>query len=337
MTAHVAARVYRGDTVEAVHYATIVVVDASGRLTHHLGSPDLVTMTRSSIKPFQLMPLVTLGGHDRFNFTGRQLAIMCGSHNGSDQHKEVVETNLEVTGHTPEHLQCGSHRPMFMEGAGTFPMHNEHLDPTRHNCSGKHSGFLALAKMLNDPPHDYLDQGSRTQTMVKQYVADFCDYPETEMAVGTDGCSAPNFSMPLVNLARAYQKLAAGKGSELIPDDVVKRIRDAMMAYPVMVSGEGRFDLALMESLPSRVVCKVGAEGIEAIGLTDPPLGIVVKVHDGSFRPLGPICVEVLKQLGIVDKIDGYPHLKEHERPVVRNARSLETGFIESAFTLTKV
>ncbi len=335
--AEIAARVYRGKTVEAVHYATIVVIDETGALTYRLGNPDLIIMTRSSIKPFQLMPLFVTGGVDRFQFSPKQLAIMCGSHNGTSAHREVVEHNLRASGHTPEHLQCGSHRPMFMEGRGEFPSHGEELDQLRHNCSGKHSGFLALAKQLNDPPHEYLNPGSRAQAMVRQIVAEYCEYPEEQMTVGIDGCSAPNVSMPLANLARGYQKLVSGVPSKSVRAESVKRIRDAMMAHPVMVSGEGRLDYDLARSFPGRLICKVGAEGTEVIGLTDPPIGIGVKVHDGSFRPLGPICVRILELLGVIDNIENFPHLAAHRQPIVRNARNIETGTIVSDFELEKV
>ena len=84
------ARVYRGEAVEAIHYGAIAVVDGDGRLTHYVGDPYEPFMTRSSIKPFQLMPLLVTGAADNYGFAPRQLAVMCGSHVGSDDHHQAL-------------------------------------------------------------------------------------------------------------------------------------------------------------------------------------------------------------------------------------------------------
>ena len=83
-----------------------------------------------------------------------------------------------------------------------------------------------------------------------------------------------------------------------------------------------------------KVLCKVGAESIEGIGFSDPPLGIAVKVHDGNRRALGAVCVAVLKQLGLVKDINDFQHLKRHETPEVRNCREIVTGTIVTEFEL---
>ena len=105
--AEIVARVYRGKREESVHYGSIAVVNNEGKLTHYLGDPEFFTFARSSPKPFQLLPTVTSGASDKFGFTPKQLAIMCGSHSGSDEHREVVLSNLKAAGNGPEHLKCG--------------------------------------------------------------------------------------------------------------------------------------------------------------------------------------------------------------------------------------
>ena len=107
-----------------------------------------------------------------------------------------------------------------------------------------------------------------------------------------------------------------------------------------------------------KVLCKVGAESIEGIGFSDPPLGIAVKVHDGNRRAHGAVCVAVLKQLGLVKDINDFPHFmrsqeslpdctnvpvtkgfvtaheKRHETLEVRNCREIVTGSIVTEFEL---
>ena len=331
-----AARVLRNNTAEAVHYASVAVVDGQGHLTHYLGDPYMTIMARSSIKPFQLLPLITTGAAAAFDFTPKQLAIMCGSHTGSDEHRDVVLSNLKLAGNKPEDLQCGSHWPIGMEMARQYPTSGEDSDPVRHNCSGKHSGFLALARHLGEDIAKYLDPDSQTQQIVKTAVAEYCEFAAEKMDVTIDGCSAPNFSMPLYNLALGFKKLANVEGSSVQQKDAAATIKAAMIAYPEMVSGEKRLDLSIMRSFPRNVVCKIGAESLEGVGFADPCLGIAVKVHDGNQRALGAIFVEVMKQLGIIANMSDFPYLKSEEKPPVRNSRNVITGYIVPDFKLRK-
>lgn len=331
-----AARVYRGEVVEALHFATVAVLDKKGNLIYYLGDPDEDFMTRSVVKPFQAMPLILSGAADHFGFSPKQIAITCASHIGTDEHREVVLSNLKLAGNRPEDLQCGTHLPIYMTMHNLYPTGGEDKDPLRHNCSGKHSGFLALAGYLGDDIALYLDPGSRTQQMVKKAVAEMCEYPPENIKVGIDGCSAPVFAVPIKNLALGFKKLASGEGRTPEYTAAARRIREAMTTHPVMVSGEGRLDYDIKRSFPGNAVCKIGAEAIEGIGFTDPPLGICVKILDGNQRALGPVCVEVFKQLGIIKNIDDYPLLKRYINPEILNYRKLVTGNIVCDFKLRK-
>ncbi len=331
------AVIYRGSVVEATHYASIAVVNESGKITHWLGDPEMVTMTRSSIKPFQLVPLVASGGADEFGFSNPNLSIMAGSHSGTDEHIAVVRSNLKKAGNEPSHLKCGHHWPLGMQTDNKYPLQGEDKDPLRHNCSGKHSGFLALARYLGVPPERYLDPESEVQKRVKAAISEICDYPEEKMYMGTDGCSAPNFPMPLRNLAIGFMKLATADVGGNRTEKSLARIREAMSEFPLLFSGESRFDYNLMRSFPWNVICKGGAEALQAIGFREQKIGIVVKVHDGGARGLGVICLEVLRQLGIVQNVDDFAHLVRYNNPEIKNNAGLVTGHVVPVFKLRSV
>jgi L-asparaginase II len=74
-----------------------------------------------------------------------------------------------------------------------------------------------------------------------------------------------------------------------------------MSAHPEMVSGESRNDFVLMRAGRGDWVTKVGAEGVQAIGVRSKGWGIAVKVADGNARGLHPTTVAVLEQLGLLD------------------------------------
>ena len=119
--------------------------------------------------------------------------------------------------------------------------------------------------------------------------------------------------------------------------EAARRIKEAMTKYPYMVSGEKRLDYDLKRSFPGNLVCKIGAEAIEGIGFSDPAIGITVKILDGNKRALGPVIVEVFRQLGILEKIEDFPYLKHYEAPEIRNYRDIVTGKVVPHFKLRKV
>ena len=331
-----AAVVTRGGGVDAWHAAAVAVVDGGGRVVRALGDPELVTFTRSAIKPLQALPLCLTGAADAFGFDAEELALAAASHDGSDVHRAVAERMLTKAGAGAGDLRCGAHWPIGMRAAGRHPCAGEDRNPLRHNCSGKHAGFLAVARTLGVGFNRYLDPDSGVQRAVRRAVADACEIEEASLLVATDGCSAPNFAMPLSALARGFKNLATRGPAGAPLDAALARVRGAMQAHPLMVSGEMRFDAQLSRSFGGRLVCKGGAEGLEAIGFSDPPLGIAVKVLDGGERAGPPICLAVLRALGLITGETPEP-LAGRERPVLTNHQGLETGAIVASVKLETV
>lgn len=331
-----AVQVIRGDAVEAVHHADIAVVDKSGRLTHYLGNPDTIYMARSALKPFQALPLIESGGFDHFGFSEQHLALMCSSHSGTDEHRDQARSALEQAGLKVADLQCGAAWPLYIQFEDIFPVAQDQHDPLRNDCSGKHAGFLALAKFLGEPLEDYLNPENHIQKMIKESVAVCCEYPSQSMKLGIDGCSAPNFSMPVKQLAVGFKNLASGSVSDKSTSEALQRAKAAMTSQPYLVAGHKRFCYDFMRLFGPNGVTKLGAESIQGIGFADPSIGIAIKVADGAGRALGPICIEVLKQMGLLDMTVGKELLGRYECPETRNARDIVTGRIMVDFELKK-
>ena len=319
-----------------MHAASVAVVNEKGELVGSFGDPERRFSFRSATKPFQALPLVTSGAADAFGLDQEELAIACASHNGSDVHVEVVRRLLAHAKAGPEALDCGAHLPIELRLRHEPATRGEDRDPIRHNCSGKHAGFLLLARYLGEELDGYLSPNGRVQTLVRADVARVLGVPQDALEVALDGCSAPTFAASLTALARGFVHLATARA----PDPELARplglVRDAMHAEPSLVSGEGRFDYDLARSFPENVVNKGGAEAIVGIGFRDPPLGIVVKVHDGSDRALGAITIAVLRELGLVSDIANVPHLARHERPIIKNHAKRPTGEIVASVPLRR-
>jgi L-asparaginase II len=234
---------------------------------------------------------------------------------------------LERVGCTPEQLQCGVHPPLYYTAHEQSPPSGVQFTTLHHNCSGKHAGMLAYCRQCAVSIDSYVAFDHPLQQAIRQAVAHFTGVDEGDLVAGIDGCSAPNYAVPLNRLAHAYARLASA-----IEDDrygrAPQQLANAMTAHPEMVSGERRNDLALMTAGQGDWVTKVGAEGAQAIGIRSKGWGIAIKVADGNARGLHPATVAVLDQLGLLD--DGQRKaLQIWRSPAIRNYRGVLTGRVE--------
>jgi L-asparaginase II len=318
------ARVTRGDAVDSVHYGSIAVVDHDGRLLFAAGDPHYLTTTRSALKPLQALPFVAGGGIERFGYAREQVALLCASHSGEPRHIAAVADMLERAGCNPDQLQCGVHPPLFYAAREELPPAGVEFTPLHHNCSGKHSGMLAYCRQWALPIDSYLAFDHPLQQAIRTAVAHMTGVPESELVAGIDGCSAPNYAVPLDRLAHAFARLATNGHDERY-GAAPATLAGAMTAHPEMVSGERRNDLILMRAGRGDWVTKVGAEGVQAVGVRSKGWGIAIKVVDGNARGLHPASVAVLDLLGLLDA-EQRTALEAWRAPTVRNYRGLVTG-----------
>jgi L-asparaginase II len=325
--------VTRGDAIDAVHYGSVAVVDCDGNLLYAAGDPHFLTTTRSALKPFQAMPFVAGGGVERFGYTQQQVALMCASHSGESRHVEAVTDMLAKAGNSAADLQCGTHAPGYFDARGEVPPPPPY-SPLAHNCSGKHSGMLAYCVQCGLPKDSYLAFDHPLQQAIRRAVAHFLATPESELVAGIDGCSAPNYAVPLARLALGFARVAA-RGDDPEYGRAPAIVADAMSAHPEMVSGENRNDLALMRAGRGDWVAKIGAEGVQAIGVRSRGLGIAVKVVDGAKRGLHPATVATLEALGLLSA-EQRAELEQWREPLIRNYRGIVTGQARPVLVLDK-
>lgn len=344
--------VTRGRIVESLHYGSIAVVDAHGKLLASFGDPQLVAFLRSSGKPFQALPFVERGGVEHFGLTARELSLACASHEGSAMHVEVVTAMQKKIGIRESDLQCGVHMPGDTQMFTSLIRSGNEPAPNNNNCSGKHTAMLAHAKMRGLPLETYLELEHPIQQDILTTLAEMCGIERERIELGVDGCSAPNFALPLYNAALGLARLCDPRGLAGPRLEACRAITAAMTSHPEMVSGPGEFDCELMKAGRGRIVCKRGAEGFQAVGLLpgalgadSPGVGIAFKVSDGdpsrmsagleSLCRVRPAAVlEILRQLGGLAP-DGLQALAAFG-PVkpVRNHRGLATGEARPVFKL---
>jgi L-asparaginase II len=321
-----------GYAVENIHYGSVAVVDAAGRLLWSAGDPDVMTFTRSALKPFQALPFLLGGGPARFGLSRSEVALLCASHSGEERHVAGVESILDKIGLSDTHLACGCATPLYYDAVGLPAPAGRQWRSVHHNCSGKHSGFLAWCRLHDVSVDRYVDPSHPLQQAVRATLADCVQMREEQLPMGIDGCSAPNFAMPLARLAHLYARLAQGLRDPKL-GTAMGDLFDAMTTHPEMVSGEARTDLAWMTAGGGDWVAKIGADAVQAMGVRSAGIGIAIKVADGAVRALHPATYAVLDQLGLLDAARR-ERLEAYRAPPVKNARGTVAGDIRAVLTL---
>ncbi|HEV2738458.1 MAG TPA: asparaginase [Candidatus Elarobacter sp.] len=296
-----AVAVRRGARIESVHHVAACVADVDGDVVLRVGTIEEPVFLRSSAKPFIAAAAVRAGVLERFGFGERELAVMCASHNGEPGHVELVASMLERIGATVDDLGCGVHPPSYEPAAAALVARGERPTQLHNNCSGKHTGILALAKVLGAPFAGYLDAAHPAQRAILALCERVSDDVFDGDKLAVDGCGIPVYATTLRKAAISFARFATLRG--LADDDAtaLARVAAAMSAEPWYVGGTGRFDTDLMRATAGRIVCKAGAEGVHCDALLDLGVGLALKVVDGSRRAAPPAVLAVLDALRALD------------------------------------
>jgi L-asparaginase II len=326
----------RGNIVESVHYGSLCVARPDGSILLSLGDIKTKFFLRSSSKPFQALAFLERGGAEFYHLEDKEIALICASHSGTDAHIQTLENLQRKVGIDESNLQCGAHPPYSQKSTDQLLLKGITPRTNHNNCSGKHTGMLAFAKMIGAPLDNYLEPSHPVQQAILHTFADMCGLDVADIELGIDGCTAPVFAVPLPNTATAYARLCQPEGLPEARSKACRLITNAMAAHPDMVAGPERFDTDGMTAGKGAFISKVGAEGYRAIGILpgkvmgiDSSLGITLKISDGdpNLRASSLVAMAVLKALNVLDDTQ-VGALKAYDRRPVFNWRGKEVGEI---------
>ena len=155
-----------------------------------------------------------------------------------------------------------------------------------------------------------------------------------DFKMGLDGCSAPNYALPLDRLAYGYARLASGAQDAEFGQSFAA-LSSAMTAHPELVSGTKRNDLAFMQAGRGDWVSKVGADGVQVVGSKSRGEAFAIKVIDGNKPALFAASVEVMDQLGWLNEAQR-AELGTWRAAALVNARGLTVGARRPVFQLQR-
>lgn len=312
---------WRGGMLESWHSGHAVICDETGGIVEAWGDADAVIFPRSSCKMIQALPLLESGAAAKAGLTDAHLALACASHQGAALHVGMVADWLKAEGLAEADLRCGAHVPMDEAERDRLIRADEKPCQLHNNCSGKHAGFLTLARHLGAGP-EYVEIDHPVQRAVRAAAEEITGM--TSPRYGIDGCSAPNFATSVQALARAMATFAAASDSGGARARAAHRLTRAMAAFPELVAGEGRACTRLMRAMGGRAAVKTGAEAVFVAILPDQRRGIALKIVDGGTRAAEAAITALLVRLGALDRDD--PVVARYLTGPQKNWRGLVTG-----------
>ena len=210
------ATLIRGTNIESIPKIHAVISDKKGRVLMCAGNPEYKSFIRSALKPFQAIPFVSSGAAAKINNPSKSIAIACGSHSGSKLYKRsfqnIMEYDIDINS-----LKCP----------------NLKTSPLEHNCSGKHSAFLATCKKLNWPIETYLKGDHPLQIEIFRIVSELLEIPSSEIKAERDDCGAPTLYLKLIEMSKLYL-LSSSDNAEL------EQISRAMTTNPTLISDNNK-------------------------------------------------------------------------------------------------
>jgi L-asparaginase II len=324
MTNPVLVEVTRGPLVESRHRGAVAVCDAEGRSVLEIGDVTAAIFPRSAVKALQALPLIEQGAADRFGLGDEELALACASHSGETAHVAGVERMLVKAGLKPSDLRCGAHWPIAQAAAAAVARSGAPT-PLHNNCSGKHAGFLCVARALGVDNADYWRPEHPVQRLVRNVLEDFTGTSLDQACCAIDGCSVPTWAMPLRDLARGFAKFGTGHGISPERTRAAAQLRQACAKAPWFVAGTGRFCTEIMQLFGERVFVKTGAEGVYCAALPQRALGIAIKCDDGGSRAAQAIMAALIARFLPVTASEREA-LERFVAPVLRNWNGFEVG-----------
>lgn len=316
---------WRGETLESFHRGVICVVDELNQVVYAKGDIHQECFPRSAMKFLQHVPLIESGAVEKFGFTLKEIAIMCGSHNAEPEHIEVVNGILEKIGLDRYALHCGAHYPMLAKDFVPMYASGKMPNDIHNNCSGKHAGFLALCVFNSWSIEDYLSPDHPSQKLIKHVCASMYETDESKMNYAFDGCSAPIYNITVYHQAVGYKNLICHERYDANRQKACRMIIEAVSQYPEMVAGTDRYCTDMMRVCAAEVIGKTGAEGIFCLGFKHKRWGVCIKIDDGKMLPQYNVAQALIKSTGLFNR-DTLAPLEKYLHDDIKNWNLKSTG-----------
>ena len=321
----VLAELIRNNWLENRHRGAICVSDSKGKTIYSIGDTSRAIFPRSAIKSLQALALFKSGAVQKFDLCDKSIAMASASHLGEPAHIDAVNVTLKKIDCTMDDFECGIHAPS--DRATRVAMRKQGIEPgtIHNNCSGKHSGMLAVARALDVPIKGYSRPDHPVQKLVRACIEELIDMPLSLDRCATDGCSIPTWAAPMNAFAHGFARAATGQGLRDETAKACKRIISAATKNPFLIAGTGEFDTDAMVAFDGKLMSKGGAEGVFCGSIPHLGIGYTLKCDDGNMRAAGVIVAKLLQKIAKPDAAQ-LQFLKARETKTLKNWRKLDVA-----------
>ncbi|MCX8058359.1 MAG: asparaginase [Spirochaetes bacterium] len=244
----------RGELKEKVFHGVYVIINEKGDIVYSYGDHNYITFSRSTAKPFQVLPLIVSGAYEKFNFNKKELSLMCSSHFGENFHVETLYNIMKKASISEDELLCPitySRNKKIREA-----QKKEGISPSKFysDCSAKHLQMIAYSKYMYEKTKnkDYLSFDKNrviydklrnseqiynykvfdhpVQQDIRKILSIIYDTDEANFIAGIDGCGVPVYSSSVINMAKAYLKLITSNifATENNKEIIIKKLKSLL-------------------------------------------------------------------------------------------------------------
>ena len=307
----------RNDAVESIHDVDIALVDHDGHVIMSCGNAERNVFPRSAMKPLQAIALIEhLVKSGQVNTLSQdEVSLICASHNAEEMHVNAVRALLDRMGIDHDALTCGAH--WSLDQNTSINQARQMGNPTKahNNCSGKHAGMLALAKLMDASLSGYAQIAHPVQQRILGVLESMTGIDLLQHPCGIDGCGAPALSGPMGNWARGFALFADPSSLTSERQQAIDVIRKGIAASPLMIAGTGRACSSVAQTYGEEITVKTGAEGVFAAAFNSLGLGMMLKARDGNKRASEYALGVVIHALGF----DRHEKLNPFFHPKLKN------------------
>ncbi len=323
------AELVRNNWVENRHRGAFCVVNDEGEVLASAGDFERAIFPRSAIKSLQALALFKSGAIEKFGFDDKAIAMSCASHLGELGHVSQVTSNLEKIGCTEADFECGIHAPSDRVARNNLRKSGDEPSAVHNNCSGKHSGMLAVSRALGEPVKGYIDLDHPVQKLVRASIEELIGEPLSTKRCGLDGCSIPTWATSMKSIAFGFARAATGRGLQTDTAKASKRIISACTANPFLVGGTGEFDTDAMNVFEGALMSKGGAEGVRCGSIPHLKIGFALKCDDGNMLASEVMVAKLLQEIAQPND-EQIAFLQKRQQKILKNWRKFDVATMQA-------
>lgn len=271
----------RGDILDCCYFGSIYYAK-DGAIKKAFGlSKDTLFYMRSLAKPLQASTLFDFNIIDDLKIIPQEIAIMSGSHAGSENHIKILK-NL---------MQKHNIKLSDLEIAPQLPLDTRKNNSKKHklfnNCSGKHLMMILLSKYLGVSSKNYADINHPIQRLILDKQIELSS--EIPKNYSFDGCSTPLWAISAEGIIKAY--------FNLINDKKYKFLINSILKYPDLFGGFNRLDSEIIKLSNGKLFSKVGAGGFVIVYNIKTNESVLIKLAQNNNPIRKLVTLDILKKL----------------------------------------